>query len=73
MNASILIRSLKEVPETNLKLLEIARKTVKEDGEIDPEKVAFNMKEVEEAAGEAEEYAKETQEALSWLKRLALL
>lgn len=71
MDTAILVKSLAEVPETHLAIFDIAREAVGETGEIDNEQVAFRMKEVKEAAAEAEEYARETGEAVAWLKKIA--
>jgi len=68
-----LIRILKEVPETRLRILGLCRKLVGEDGAIDPEKVAFYSKELVEATKEAGQYSNETQEAVRCLRELARL
>jgi hypothetical protein len=72
MDAAILVKSLIEVPETKLEILKIAKESVGENGELDNEQVAFRMKEVKEAAAEAEAYAQENGEAVAWLKKIAL-
>ena len=66
-----LVRALKEVPEVRLRLLELARGLVKEDGSLDMERAAFLGKELEEAIGEAKGYAQATQEMVSCLKQMA--
>jgi hypothetical protein len=66
-----LIRILEEIPETRLRILELCHKVLKEDGTVDPQKVAFYSKELEEATEEAEQYSKETKEAARCLRELA--
>lgn len=61
---------LKEVPEVHLRIFEIARKAVKPDGSLDTDGLIENMKDIREAAGEAEAYAQETYSAVSFLKFL---
>ncbi len=53
-----------------LKLLDLARQAVKEDGSLYTDILAFNHKEIEQAADEAESYAREVSEALDSLKGL---
>ena len=67
MDAYDLIRVLKEVPECRLRLIELAWETVGDDGSIDPEKLGFRRKELEEAIAEAEAYAKATRGAVQCL------
>ena len=66
-----LVCFLKQVPETRLRILELCRELVREDGAIDGEKVAFYSKELTEATKEAEQYSRETQEAVRCLRELA--
>ena len=66
-----LIRILEEVPETRLRILELCHKVIGKKGDVDPEKVAFYSKELLEATKEAEQYSKETQEAVRCLRELA--
>jgi hypothetical protein len=73
METRDLIRILKEVPETKLRILDLCRDLVGKDGNIDPEKVAFYNKELLEATQEAEQYSKETKEAVRCLRELARL
>jgi len=68
-----LIRILKGVPETRLRILELSHKLIGENGDIDPQKVAFYSKELLEATEEAQQYSRETQEAVRCLKELARL
>jgi len=65
-----LIRALKEVPEQKLKLLDLARESVEEDGSLDTDMLAYRHKEVKEAADEAESYSMETRKLVSVLKLL---
>jgi len=71
METRDLIRILKEVPETRLRILELCHKVIGKTGDVDPEKVAFYSKELLEATKEAEQYSKETQEAVRCLRELA--
>jgi hypothetical protein len=71
METQEIIRILREVPETRLRILDLCRKVIREDGTIDAEKVAFNSLELEEAAKEAQSYSEGTQEAVRCLKELA--
>lgn len=68
-----LIRILKGVPPARLRLLELCHKVIGKTGDIDPEKVAFYSKEITEATDEAEQYSKETREAVRCLRELARL
>jgi hypothetical protein len=65
-----LIRLLKEVPEAHLRLFDITRKVLGEDGQIDPEKVTFHYKEIKEAVDEANAYADATRGAVRCLKMM---
>ena len=71
IETSDLIRILKEVPETRLRILDLCHKLIGEDGKIDPQKVAFYYKELQEVIEEAEQYSKETKEAVRCLRDLA--
>ena len=64
------IRVLKTVPEVKLRIIDLAWKVVKEDGSIDPEKLLFYQKELEEATNEAEAYAQATKEAIRCLMNM---
>jgi len=66
-----LIRILEGIPETRLRILELCHKVVKKDSTIDGEKVAFYAKELVEATKEAEQYSKDTHEAVRCLRELA--
>lgn len=70
MESSDLVKALKEVPECRLRLLELAREAVKKDGTLDDDMLMNRYKEIKEAADEAEDYARETQEAVRCLMDL---
>jgi len=71
MESKDLIRILKQVPEARLRILELCHKVIGKKGDVDPEKVAFYSSELLEATKEAEQYSKETQEAVRCLRELA--
>ena len=71
METRDLVRILKEVPEARLRILELCHKVIGKNGDVDPEKVAFSSKELLEATKEAEQYSKETHEAVRCLRELA--
>ena len=71
MDTGDLIRILKEVPEARLRILELCPELIGENGNVDPTKVAFYSRELLEATKEAEQYSKETQEAVRCLSELA--
>jgi len=73
MEARDLTRILKEVPETRLRILDLCHELIGEDGAVDAEKVAFYSSELLEATKEAEQYSKETREAVRCLRELARL
>jgi len=64
------IQALKRVPETNLRLITLARDAVKADGTLDVEKLTFNMAELQAAIKEAQAYAESTRKAVSCLAKL---
>ena len=64
------IHTLKRVPETNLRLIALARDAVKADGTLDVEKLTFNMTELQMAIKEAQAYAESTRKAVSCLVKL---
>ena len=68
MNTDDVVRALISVPEKRLRLIELTREIVAEDGSIDPKKVSFYRKELDEAVAEAEAYARETNEAVRCLR-----
>lgn len=67
MEAKELVKILEEVPEFNLRLIQITREITDDTGAIDAQKMSFRRKEVEEAASEAEAYVKTTKEAIQCL------
>jgi len=71
METGDLIRILKGIPETRLRILDLCHKLVGKDGIVDAEKVAFYTNELQEATKEAEQYSKETKEAVRCLRELA--
>ena len=71
METRDLIPILKGVPETRLRILELAWELTGEDGAIDAQKVTYYYKEITEAVDEAEAYSKTTKEAAQCLKELA--
>jgi len=71
MEVADLVRILRQVPEKRLRLFDLCRVLVREDGTIDGEKVAFYSSELTEATKEAEQYSRQTQEAVKCLKKLA--
>ncbi len=73
METRDLVRILKEVPETHLRVLDLCHKLVGKDGAVDAEKVAFYSTELLEAKKEVEQYSEETREAVRCLRELARL
>lgn len=71
MQANDLVHALKEVPEARLRLLELARGLVGEDGRLDPDKAAFQSKEIAEAIEEAHAYGEATRRAVRCLREMA--
>ena len=71
LEAKDLIRILRQVPETRLRILELCGELIGEDGTVDGEKVAFYSSELIAATKEAEQYSRETQEAVRCLRPLA--
>lgn len=63
MDTKNLIKDLKALPEVNLKLLQLARESVKKRGGFDHERLKYRYKEVQEASQEAEAYARDTDAA----------
>ena len=54
-----------------LRLIELVGQLVREDGALDPEKVAFHRLEIETAVAEARAYSHATQEIVQWLIAMA--
>jgi hypothetical protein len=70
MDTKDLIRVLKTVPEFRLRLIELAWKVIREDGQVDQDKVSFNRKEIDEAVEEAKAYGQATKEAVRCLMQM---
>jgi hypothetical protein len=70
MDNTRIIQALKRVPETNLRLIALAREAVKADGTLDVEKLTFNMAELQTAIKEAQVYSESTRKAVSCLIKL---
>jgi hypothetical protein len=70
IEAKDLIRILKQLPGTRLRILELCGKLLTEEGTVDGEKVAFYSRELMEATKEAEQYSRETQAAVRCLREL---
>ena len=60
-----IVQALRTVPETRLRLVELAWECVGPDGHLDMEKAARRMKEIEDAADEAHAYTSAT-ERVRW-------
>ena len=71
MNVPDLVRVLEGLPETRLRLIDLAWEVVDDEGAIDPDKVALNYKEISEAMDEAQAYAQATEKAVLCLNVLA--
>ena len=71
METKALIRILREVPETNLRLIELAREITKDDGDLDYDRLPFVSGELQEAVSEAKGYAGSTQRTVWALKQMA--
>jgi len=70
MKTGDLISALKALPEVRLRLFELAWQVSGDDG-VDPKKLAFFSKELEEAIAEAKDYARATREAIECLIKMA--
>lgn len=68
MRSEDVLRALKRVPEAHLRLIDLAWELYR-DGELDEKKATLLSKEIEEAAKEAEDYARATREAIWALKK----
>lgn len=71
MNVPDLVRVLEGLPETRLRLIDLAWEVVDDEGAIDPDKVALNYKEISEAVDEAQAYSQATEKAVVCLNVLA--
>jgi hypothetical protein len=65
-----IIEILKGVPEVKLKIIPLTWELLDENGRIDIRKASYNSQEVDAALGEAENYAQQTERAVSYLKNL---
>ena len=65
-----IVEILKSVPEVKLKVIPLTWKLLGEDGHIDVRKVSYDTTEVDAALEEAENYARQTGNAVSHLKNL---
>ena len=65
------IMGLRQVPETKLRIIDLAWQVVNEDGSLDDEKTLLVAEELEEAVDEAEAYCRATKEAIGCLRNLA--
>ncbi len=63
-----IVRALKMVPETKLLIIELARKAVNEDGELDMDKLTEMQREVNLAVAQANAYANGTKRAVQALQ-----
>ena len=61
---------LKSVPEVKLKVIPLTWKLLGKDGRIDIKKASYDTTEVDTALEEAENYARQTGNAVSHLKNL---
>jgi len=61
---------LKSVPEVKLKVIPLTWKLLGEDGRIDIKKASYDTTEVDAALEEADNYARQTGNAVSHLKNL---
>ncbi len=64
------IEALQRLPERHLTLIDLAWKFTRPDGTLDEDLMSFHMKEIQEAAKEAQAYASDTKKAVSLLCRL---
>jgi hypothetical protein len=70
MDARNVIEALKQVPETRLRLIDLAWQVFREDGSLNVERAAFFGKELEEATAEAQTYSRATREAVRCLREM---
>jgi hypothetical protein len=70
MDNQELVRILRGLPECRLRLIELIAQVTKDDGSIDPEKVLFHAKELEECRQEANAYISATRKAVQCLMKL---
>jgi hypothetical protein len=65
-----IIEILKSVPEVKLKIIQLTWELLDANARIDIRKASYNSREVDTALAEAEEYARQTQAAVSHLRDL---
>ena len=65
-----IVEILKSVPEVKLKIISLTWELLDENGRIDIRKASYKSEEVDAALGEAENYAQQTERAVSYLKNL---
>lgn len=70
MENSKAIELLRRIPSTDLRLIALARDIIKEDGELDLDKLTFRMDELGTAVDEARAYVQDVSKAISWLQNL---
>ena len=71
MDTYDLISALKMVPESRLRLIELAWEVTGDDGSANLEKLAFRGEELTKAVDEAKAYAQATREAVQCLIEMA--
>ncbi len=65
-----IVEILKSVPEVKLRIIPITWDLVDKDGHIDIKRASYHAKDVDAALEEAENYAKETERAVLYMKNL---
>jgi hypothetical protein len=68
MKPAVLIKALKTVPETRLKLIDLAWKIYDENGNFEEESIIKYHKELVEASEEAKAYSERTRRVVGWMK-----
>ena len=71
METSEIVRALREVPEVRLRLIEVAWKVTRDDGQLDYDVIRTISGALQEAFSEAREYVQSTREAVWALKQIA--
>ncbi len=70
MNCVDLVQALRGVPARRLRLIDLARQVVRDDGSLDSAQLAFRQKELEEAIAEAQAYVAMTGEVVQCLREM---
>lgn len=65
------IAALDKIPETHLRILDLAREMVTEDGLIDYDMLAAQQPEVNLAVAEAQAYSRSTKKAIESLDKIS--